>query len=103
MVEVIDEHSFEKSQTSIEAEVLYDADKIELVSISRWQYAFQTYDDSLITLEERDRYISEWNRRMPLLIGNLHYKVANDIFKSDYDLFINWLKSIGRWQNNLFV
>ena len=93
------EHSFGKEQTSIESRVLYDADKIEMISVPRWKYAFQACDDGLITQEERDKYISEANRRIPLLSGKLHFNYSNNLFEKNKKEFLGWFRSLGRLEN----
>lgn len=96
IVSVIAEHSFGKDQTTNESRVLYDADKIDLVSTSRWKDVFEAFERGEVTLEERDRYIKEWNRRMPLLEKKLHYATSNEIFSSHLKEFKLWLTSIGK-------
>ncbi|MBP9758695.1 hypothetical protein KBD45_03295 [Candidatus Dojkabacteria bacterium] len=100
---VIAEHSFGQTQTTVESKLLYDADKIELVSLPRWQNAFNQYEENLITIEQRDKYVSEWNRRMPLLKGNLHFNESNAMFETKYSKFIIWLEAIGRWHDGIFT
>lgn len=100
VVKIIEEHSFGKVQTLEESKVLYDADKIELVSIPRWKYVFDEYDKGNVSLEERDRYINEWNRRMPLLENHLHYSSSNLIFRNRLKEFKAWLKSIDKLDEN---
>jgi predicted metal-dependent HD superfamily phosphohydrolase len=100
---IINGHSFGQEQHSLEAKLLYDADKVALVSIARWKYAFDQYDSGLISKEERDKYVPEWNRRMPMLEDKLNFTYSNQLFKQRYSKFIKWLKSIGRYQNNLMI
>jgi len=103
ILNIISSHSFGQEQQNSEAKLLYDADKIALVSIPRWKYAFDRFDAGLISEAERDKYIPEWNRRMPILEDKLHYKYSKLLFKKRYAEFVDWLKSIGRYQNGLMV
>ena len=103
LIKIINEHSFGKSQTTNESKLLYDADKIELFSITRWKTVFDMFEYDQISLEERDKYIKEWNRRLPFLINKLHFKSSNQYLDTKYKLFIKWLDSINRYESNLFV
>lgn len=96
VVKTISEHSMGKEQTIEESKILFDSDKIELVSTARWKYAFDAQARKEISIEQRDRYIKEWNRRMPLLEGHLHYKSANEEFSRSLRMIKEWLDSIGR-------
>lgn len=103
IIDILVSHSFGQEQQSIESKLLYDADKIALVSIPRWEYAFAQFDAGLISKKERDKYIPEWNRRMPILEDKLNYKYSKLIFNQKHTEFVHWLKSIGRYQNELMV
>jgi hypothetical protein len=100
---IISGHSFSQEQQSVEAKLLYDADKIALVSIPRWRFAFNQFDLGLIPKEERDKYISEWNRRMPIMEAKLNFIYSRQIFRQKHTEFIGWLKSIDRYKNGLMI
>lgn len=96
VVKIIAEHSFGNNQTLEESKILYDADKIELVSIPRWKAAFDAYDKGEVDIATRDKYVKEWNRRMPLLENHLHYSSTNLLFTKRLKEFKDWLRSINR-------
>lgn len=100
---IIGGHSFGEKQNSRETQLLYDADKLELVSIPRWFYAFDQAEAGYISKKERDKYIPEWNRRIPLLINKLNFPYSNRIFTERHKEFTDWLFSINRYKNGLFV
>lgn len=101
--EIIDEHSFGKVQSTISSQILYDADKLELLSIARWEHSFDLYSQSLISKEERDKYVNELNKRIPLLRNNLYFESSNKEFIDREILFIAWLKGLSRWDEDDFL
>ncbi|MCB0749020.1 MAG: HD domain-containing protein [Ignavibacteriae bacterium] len=96
IIKIISEHSFGKDQTIVESKILFDADKIENVSNARWEYAFDAQARKEISISQRDKYIKEWNRRIPLLIGKLHFETSNKLFCDNLTRIRNWLKSINK-------
>ena len=103
ILEIISGHSFGREQQSVEAKLLYDADKIALVSIPRWEYSFRLFDQGKISKEERDKYIPEWNRRMPILKDKLNFVYSKHLFRQRHTEFVNWLTIIGRYQDHLMI
>ncbi|MBP7774250.1 hypothetical protein KA078_00500 [Candidatus Woesebacteria bacterium] len=57
-IAIINQHSFGEEQTLLESKILYDADKIEYISLTRWQAAFEACDKGFISVAEKERYIS---------------------------------------------
>lgn len=96
VVSLVGEHSFGKKQTSIETNILYDADKLELVSIPRFKYASLAYEQGLITIEERERYTHRWNEIIEDVENTLHYKFSKSEFKNRLENFLHYLDSIDR-------
>lgn len=103
IINIVVGHSFGQEQQGIEAKLLYDADKIALISIPRWKYAFARFNAGLISKEERDKYIPEWNRRMPIMEDKLNYKYSKLTFRQKHAEFVDWLKSINRYKNGLMI
>lgn len=104
IIQLIKEHPYKSQQNSIESKLLYDADKLELVSIPRWKRAFDAYEYDEISLEERDRYVQAWNKRINNnIVKTLHYRTSLEIFNINYNKFVEWLKSINRYKNGELI
>lgn len=103
ILQQISEHTFGEEQTSIESKILFDADKIELISMARWKHAFDLFEAELITKQERDKYVAETNKRIPLLVDNLHFDFSNGLFKARLQQFIDWLASISRYTEGKII
>lgn len=102
-VTIIQEHPFGKTQRSDESRLLYDADKIEYVSILRWKSGFDAYTDGLITVEQRDIHIPALNQRIPVLKDSLNFDSSKKMFDEKYLLFKKYMNSINRYKDGKFI
>lgn len=95
---VVDEHTFGAEQTCLESEVLYDADKLEYLSIDR-------FDDLMKMSEEKIKhYISASQERISEVWNNLHFPSSREEFKrrfkeiskfaKDYPVLLESVKAI---------
>ena len=79
VLQIISEHSFGNSQSSIEAKVLYDADKIEYFNPERIQ---QAIDDNLngdMTDATLKKHCLSWIKRSDHVLSNFHFEYSRII------------------------
>jgi len=84
VISIIKEHSFGKKQTSHEAKVLFDADKLEYVSLQRLSWFIQATKDGYIKNEVARQYYHEWCERTPKIPSLLHFQFSKNEFKKYY-------------------
>lgn len=87
---IVIEQSFGQEPKSIESKIVYDADRIELLSIPRWQFVFQSCEEGNMTEAVRDNYIARVHARIPVLKDNLHFACSNKRFADRLPAFQNW-------------
>jgi HD superfamily phosphodiesterase len=87
--EIIMEHQTMNTQSSIESKVLYDADKIEYVSISRILLA-----QRFLTDEVRNIYEQKWRKNMEERYLSLNFEYSKKIFKQKLDVLQKYGKGL---------
>jgi HD superfamily phosphodiesterase len=93
VMEVIGGHSFGQDQGSLEARVLYDADKLEYLSIERAESLLRDFENGTIGTERFVDYKSEWAKRIKLVRGSLHFESSRARFDGNLKGFIEHAKS----------
>ena len=78
---VIREHSFGKEQHSLEAKVLFDADKLEYVSPQRLSWFAQAVKDGFIDEKTYRRYRKDWTQRTPQIPSLLHFEFSKNEYR----------------------
>ena len=73
-------HSFGNGQDSLEAQVLFDADKLEYVNIDRFKKVSQAVEKGKMSMEVAKKYEVAFIQRVPILVGNLHFASSNRKF-----------------------
>lgn len=84
VINVIRKHSLGKKQTSPEAKVLFDADKLEYVSPQRLAWFAQAASDGFINEKTYIRYHKDWRQRTPKIPSLLHFKFSKKEYKRMY-------------------
>lgn len=94
----IKNHQWKSEPKSIYAATLFDADKIEYISIDRWQNAIfkQPHNDNTKV------YFEGLNTRLPLLLSKLHSQTAKNMYCRRYKGFIQWAQDNNLYINNKF-
>ncbi len=77
---VVNSHSFGQEQDSLEARVLYDADKLEYLSLNRARAALRAVKEGKYAREDLERDRDEWVRRIPYVWENLHFETTREMF-----------------------
>lgn len=99
IIKIIDEHSLSAHQTLTESKVLFDADKLEGISILRWEYAMNSYKDGLISEDRLNKYFELLNDNyIENVESRLFYNFSKQTFENKKQLFISWAK-----KNNILV
>lgn len=80
VVKLVEEHSFGRAQSSIEAQILYDADKLEYVSPDRLNGFLLASKRRLISVETTLGYRKQWQERIYKIPGLLHFSWSKKEF-----------------------
>lgn len=80
VVEIVQEHSFGKTQSSLESQILFDADKLEYVNPFRLLWFLRAYRDGLLSEGKYKQYRKEWNTRIKYIRGMLHFNYSQEKF-----------------------
>lgn len=90
IIQIIEEHSFSKTQTLIESEILFDADKLEHVSLYRWEYVLQAYKDGLFRDEAIAKYEKTQERLLKEVNNRLHFEYSKGKYRKLKKKFIEF-------------
>lgn len=76
IIKIIKEHTFGKKQTSLEAKILYDADKIEYFNVKRIEQAIEDTENGLMELATLQRLSKSWLKRYKNVLENFHFEFS---------------------------
>lgn len=94
VVRVVEAHSFGKSQgESIEAEILYDADKLEYVSIDRFKLVIAAVKSGQMSTVKLEEYKSIWKERILKVMPSLHFDISKTLFNKRLESVIEYIKT----------
>jgi HD superfamily phosphohydrolase YqeK len=85
---VVESHSYGKKQISLEAKVLFDADKLEYVNFQRVLVLLEEYNKGKITQDRFDYYVKIWRDRINMVKNQLHFKFSKKVFESRLKKFL---------------
>ncbi|MEK7451118.1 MAG: HD domain-containing protein [Patescibacteria group bacterium] len=80
VVRIVQEHSFGKTQSSLESQILFDADKLEYVNPFRLLWFRKAYKEHLINEEKYKQYKKEWEERIGKVKNMLHFNYSQEKF-----------------------
>lgn len=80
IVKIIQEHSFGKTQYSLESKILFDADKLEYVNPFRLLWFLRTYRDGFLSENKYKQYKKEWEERISKVGQALHFRISRKHF-----------------------
>lgn len=80
VINIIQEHSFGKSQSSLESKILFDSDKLEYVNPFRLLWFLKAYKEHLISEEKYRQYKREWTERIGEVKNMLHFNYSQNKF-----------------------
>lgn len=89
-IDIINEHSHDGTQTSREAEILFDADKLEYVTVNRWSTVLQAAKDGVMTDAEITKYKNAWNKRIGYVQKGLHFACTKKKFAQNLKDYLAW-------------
>lgn len=78
---ILNKHSFGNEQDDLESNVLFDADKIEYVSVQRYERVFEAVRQGAMSKEVWNRYKTKLGERIPHIPTMLHFSVSKQIFR----------------------
>lgn len=91
VTKIIEEHSFTAKQTLLESKILFDADKLDYISIYRWSNTLAQVKDGLLN-ERFEMYEKKCNKLFPLLREKLHFEFSRKKFDKDKIRFDKFVK-----------
>lgn len=80
IIQIIKEHSYGETQTSLESKVLFDADKLEYVNPIRLKWFLKAYDEGYLSKKVYIQYKKEWTERIKNVEGQLHFSYTKRQF-----------------------
>ena len=79
-LKVIESHSFGKKQVSLEAKVLFDADKLEYVNPLRTRRLIQAINDGVENFNKGIFYKKRWFEKTPQVKDMLYFSYSKSLF-----------------------
>lgn len=80
VVQIIQEHSFGKAQSSVESQILFDADKLEYVNPFRLLWFIEAYKDGFLSEKTYKQYQKEWKERITEVKKMLNFRYSQEEF-----------------------
>ena len=80
IISIIKEHSLGEKQTLLESKILYDADKLEYVSLFRLSWFVQAGKDGYINQKKYYQYKKEWREKIDEVEKTLHFSYSKKEF-----------------------
>jgi len=90
---IIINHSFGQNQESLEAKVLYDADKLEYLSVERVENLLRDFKNGEMNQERVEYYKREWAGRIKLVRKSLHFHSSKKRFDDELVKFVEFCQS----------
>ncbi len=93
ILEIVGSHSFGNLQGSTEAQILFDADKLEYVSDKRGKILINLLANGKISKEGFDHYVKIWRERIASVRGQVHFESAKKEFEKRLETFSQMAKN----------
>ncbi len=90
-------HSYGNNQESDEEKVLFDADKLEYVSVSRFETVSMAVNDGHMSLETQRKYLTLFLERISQIPGMLHFETSKRKFQQDVRTLAEHVKTDPLW------
>lgn len=87
VIKTISSHSYGNSQPTLEAMILFDADKLAYVSTERIYKVLKAVQDGDMTKEVMSRYAHHFKERIPNIPQMLNFDSSKRRFSDDLDTF----------------
>jgi HD superfamily phosphodiesterase len=88
IVGIINGHSYGQEQTSLEGKVLYDADKLEYLSLERVDTLVTAFKNGAIPQDRFDYYKKGWAKRIPNVRGKINFESTRKKFEEELVIFM---------------
>ena len=90
---IIYQHSFEDTQTTIEGKILFDADKLEYVSLDRWKKFLTMLQKNPSKQDTMKAYQNAIANRIIPVYQRLYFSATKQLFANDLLQFSKWYNS----------
>jgi HD superfamily phosphohydrolase YqeK len=94
-------HSYGTQQETIEAKVLFDADKLEYVSVPRFTRVKEAVEKGEMSPEVQEKYALTFSERIPNIYQSLHFKVSKEEFRKRFPGILEFVTFEPRWRSVL--
>jgi HD superfamily phosphodiesterase len=102
-IHILNSHSFGNSQEDLEAQVLFDADKIEYVSAPRIRRVLAAVERGEMTDAVWEKYKVALGERIPHVPGMLHFEASKALFKQQLGELQAWIQEDPRLADLWFL
>ena len=79
VVETIRHHEFRDTPSTLEGLILQDADKLDILSLDRWNRTLESYKRGVMKKETLSSYMRTFLKWSPILSATFHYKYSREI------------------------
>jgi len=93
VIRIMSSHSYGEVQESEEQKVLFDADKLEYLSVPRFIRVMDAITRGEMTEEIWSKYKKAWKDRIPRVRGLLHYDTSRKLFDERIGPLLSFIKS----------
>lgn len=87
---IMNQHSFEDEQTTIEGKILFDADKLEYVSLARWKRFLPMLQKNPSKKDALIAYQKALAERIIPVYRRLYFEATKQRFAKDYQQYRAW-------------
>ncbi len=92
VIKIINSHSYGNEQLFEEQKVLFDADKLEYVSVSRLNLVILAVETGKLSREAWQRYGKAWLERTHPVHNLLHYEISKKLYAKRAQEFLSFIK-----------
>lgn len=98
----INAHRWQNKAKTRLGKILFDADKLEYISIERWRPLLSS-DLDIEQAKLFKVYFEGLNKRIPFLPSRLHYASAKIRYEAEYQRLLEWTKNKNLYKDNKFI
>lgn len=87
---IMNQHSFDDEQTTMEGKLLFDADKLEYVSLVRWKQFLPVLQKNPLMQDRLKAYQVAIGERIIPVYRRLYFEISKQRFAKDFLQFSKW-------------
>lgn len=94
IIDIINHHSYEHEQPTLESKVLFDADKLEYISIVRWKEFVRMMMQGRVPIDALEVYKRYAAQRIPNVYKRLYFTCTIERLFKEFPRYQRWAKII---------